>query len=29
MGLSSEEASASPKAQITPCGLTESATLNP
>src|SRR5918994_7545260 len=29
MGLSSEEASARPKAQITPCGLTESATLKP
>jgi hypothetical protein len=29
MGLSSEAASARPKAQITPSGLTESATLNP
>ena len=29
MGRSSEEASARPKAQITPSGLTESATLRP
>jgi hypothetical protein len=29
MGLSSEAASARPKAQITPSGLTESATLKP
>src|SRR5215204_2538598 len=29
MGRSSEAVSSSPKAQITPCGLTESATLKP